>query len=152
MHTSITRLVRATAATVLLTLVASLAFAHVTKEVGDGAYTVVLGYIGAPLYAGEIEQVDSSISDAEGNPVDGLAESLRAEILGPDGASVVVTVRAVRNSPGKYVADFRPTVEGNYDVRLSGFIGVYEFDEVFSGVDMLHADPVVNDPAWISVP
>lgn len=152
MHTSITRLVRATAATVLLTLVASLAFAHVTKEVGDGAYTVVLGYIGAPLYAGEIEQVDISISDAEGNPVDGLAESLRAEILGPDGASVVVTVRAVRNSPGKYVADFRPTVEGNYDVRLSGFIGEYEFDEVFSGVDMLHADPVVNDPASISVP
>jgi len=143
---------RVTLAAALLTLAASTAFAHVTKEVGDGAYTVVLGYIGAPLYVGEIEQVDISITDAEGNGVDGLAESLTAEILGPDGATVVVTVRAVRNSPGKYIADFRPTVEGNYDVRLSGFIGEYEFDEVFSGVDMLHADPVVSDPARISVP
>lgn len=151
MHRIVT-LVRITVAAAMLTLAASSAFAHVTKEVGDGAYTVVVGYIGAPLYAGEIEQVDITITDAAGEPVDGLAESLTAEVLGPDGASVVVTVRAVRNSPGKYVADFRPTVEGNYDVRLSGFIGEYEFDEVFSGVDMLHADPVVNDPATISVP
>lgn len=151
MHRIVT-LVRITVAAAMLTLAASSAFAHVTKEVGDGAYTVVVGYIGAPLYAGEIEQVDISITDAAGEPVDGLAESLTAEVLGPDGTSVVVTVRAVRNSPGKYVADFRPTVEGNYDVRLSGFIGEYEFDEVFSGVDMLHADPVVNDPATISVP
>lgn len=151
MHRIVT-LVRITVAAAMLTLAASSAFAHVTKEVGDGAYTVVVGYIGAPLYAGEIEQVDITITDAAGEPVDGLAESLTAEVLGPDGTSVVVTVRAVRNSPGKYVADFRPTVEGNYDVRLSGFIGEYEFDEVFSGVDMLHADPVVNDPATISVP
>lgn len=136
----------------VLALLGSTALAHVTKSVGDGAYTVVLGYVGAPLYAGQVEQVDISVTDASGNPVDGLAESLRAEIVGPGGATVVVTVRAVRNSPGKYVADFIPTVVGNYDVRLSGFIGEYEFDELFPGVDMVHADPVVGDPAAISVP
>lgn len=152
MFNSATNLVRAATAAALLALLTSTAFAHVTKEAGDGAFTVVLGYLGAPLYAGQVEQVDITISDAEGNPVDGLAESLQAEILGPEGASVVVTVRAVSNSPGKYIADFIPTAVGNYDVRLSGFIGEYEFDEVFSGVDMLHADPVVNDPASISVP
>lgn len=148
----IKNLTRGAVAALLLALVAGTAFAHVTKEAGDGAYTVVLGYLNAPLYAGQVEQVDITISDAEGNPVDGLAESLEAEILGPDGASVTVAVRAVRNSPGKYIADFLPTVAGNYDVRLSGFVGEYEFDEVFSGVDMLHAEPVVNDPASISVP
>ena len=136
----------------LLILLTSFATAHVTKEVGDGAYTIVTGYLNAPLYAGQIEQVDISITDADGNPVDGLAESITAQIVGPDGATVTLTVRAVRGSPGQYVADFIPTVVGNYDVRLSGFIAEHEFDELFSGVDMVHADPVVNDPATISVP
>lgn len=136
----------------VLGLVTTVSFAHVTKEVGGGAYTIVLGYVGAPLYAGQVEQVDITISDAAGNPVEGLADSLRAEIIGPGGASVVVSVRAVRGTPGSYVADFIPTVAGNYDVRLSGFIGEHQFDEVFPGVDMVHADPVVNDPAAISVP
>ena|SRR5690606_25049059 len=136
----------------LLIVLASFATAHVTKEVGDGAYTIVAGYLNAPLYAGQVEQVDISITDTAGNPVDGLAEAFTAHIVGPGGATVALTVRAVRNSPGKYVADFIPTVVGNYDVRLTGFIGEHEFDELFSGVDMLHADPVVNDPAAISVP
>jgi hypothetical protein len=136
----------------LLILFASSAFAHVTKVVGDGAYTIVVGYLDSPLYAGQIEHADISITDAAGAPVDGLAESLRVEIVGPGGATVVVSIRAVRNGPGKYVAGFIPTVVGNYDVRLSGFIGEHEFDELFEGVEMVHADPVVNDPATISVP
>ena len=135
-----------------LLLLVPVAFAHVTKVVGDGAYTIVLGYLDSPLYAGQIEHVDISITDAAGAPVEGLAESLRAEIVGPGGASVVVSVRAVRNSPGKYIANFIPTAVGNYDVRLSGFVGEHEFDELFEGVEMVHADPVVNDPATISVP
>src|SRR5690606_21951229 len=124
----------------------------VSKEVGDGAYTVVAGYIDAPLYAGQLEQVDISVTDAAGTGVDGLAEALIVEIIGPDGASVTIAVRAVRDGPGKYVADFIPTVVGNYDVRISGFIGEHEFEGLFSGVEMVHADPVVADPATISVP
>ncbi|MBX3143369.1 MAG: hypothetical protein KF813_06420 [Trueperaceae bacterium] len=137
----------------LLCLTSTSALAHVTKGVGQvAAYTVVAGFVGAPLYAGQVEQVELTITDAAGNPVEGLAASLTLEILAPGGTTLVVPVRGVRGSPGRYVADFIPTVAGNYDVRLSGFIGEFEFDEVFSGVDMVHADPVVNDPASISVP
>ena len=152
MNKTLKNLCRGALATALLALLASPVLAHVTKVVGDGAYSVVLGYLDAPLYVGEVETAEINISDADGNPVEGLAESLVAEILGPDGATLTLTVRSVHGTPGIYLADFVPTVVGNYDVRLRGFIGKYEFDEVFSGVEMVHADPVVGDPATISVP
>ncbi len=138
----------------LCLLLASLApaLAHVTKDAGDGAYSITLGFVAAPLYAGQVEQVEISVTDAAGEPVDGLAASLRAVILGPGGAELELPLRAVRNQPGQYLVDFIPTVAGVYDVRIYGFVGEFEFDEVFSGVDMVHADPVVNDPASISLP
>ncbi|MBX3144132.1 MAG: hypothetical protein KF813_10280 [Trueperaceae bacterium] len=141
-----------TTAALIALLIASTALAHVTKEVGDGAYSVTLGFVAAPLYAGQVEQVEVSVTNHAGEGVDGLAASLRAVILAPGGAELELPLRAVRNQPGQYLVDFIPTVAGVYDVRIYGFVGEYEFDEVFSGVDMVHADPVVNDPASISVP
>ncbi|MBX3144585.1 MAG: hypothetical protein KF813_12550, partial [Trueperaceae bacterium] len=99
---SATKSVRYALVAALLLLVSAGAFAHVTKGVGQvPAYTVVAGFVGAPLYAGQVEQVELTITDAAGNPVDGLAESLTLEILAPGGATLVVPVRAVRNSPGR---------------------------------------------------
>ncbi len=139
-------------AAVLLFSLATAALAHVTKTAGDGDYELVVGFVGAPLYVGEIEQVELIARDAAGEPVVGLESSLKAEILGPDGAVLEVTLRTVHGTPGLYLADFRPTQVGNYDVRLHGFVGEFEFDEVYSGVDVAHSDPVVSDPASISLP
>lgn len=139
-------------ATLLAVACLSFALAHVTKPVGDGAYQVTLGFVAAPLYAGQVEQVEISVKDADGAGVEGLEASLRAVIMGPGGAALELPLRAVRNQPGQYLVDFIPTAVGVYDVRIYGFVGEFEFDEVYSGVDMVHADPVVNDPASISVP
>lgn len=139
-------------ASLLLALLGTAAFAHVTKTAGDGAYRLTVGFVGAPLYVGEIEQVELTAVDAVGEPLVGLEASLRAEIHGPGGTVLEVALRTVHGTPGSYLADFRPTQVGNYDVRLVGFVGASEFDEVFSGVDMAHSDPVVADPAAISIP
>lgn len=135
-----------------LLLALASASAHVTKVVGDGAYTLVAGYLAAPLYAGQVETVEVRVTDADGEPVENLAAALLIEVLGPGGSSVALTTRAQRGAPGVYLADFIPTVSGNYDVRVTGFIGEVEFSEVFEGVEMVHADPVVADPAAIQVP
>ncbi len=139
-------------AALLLFSLSAAALAHVTKTAGDGDYELVVGFVGAPLYVGEIEQVELIARDAGGEPVVGLESSLKAEILGPDGAVLEVTLRTVHGTPGLYLADFRPTQVGNYDVRIHGFVGEFEFDEVYSGVDVAHSDPVVGDPEKISVP
>ncbi len=135
-----------------LLLLLATASAHVTKVVGDGAYTLVAGYLAAPLYAGQIETVEIRVTDAAGEPVENLADALLIEVLGPGGSSVALSTRAQRGAPGVYLADFIPTVSGNYDVRVTGFIGDVAFSEVFDGVEMVHADPVVADPAAIQVP
>ncbi len=140
------------ACVVLVAAFAAVAFAHVTKTAGDGDYELTIGFVGAPLYVGEIEQVELSAKDAAGEPVVGLESSLVVEVLGPDGAVLELTLRTVHGTPGLYLADFRPTAVGNYDVRLHGFVGEFEFDEVYSGVDVAHSDPVVSDPASISLP
>lgn len=128
------------------------AFAHQTVVVGDGAYSLVAGYLNAPLYAGQIETVEIRVSDAAGEPVENLAGSLLIEVIGPDGNALALSTRAQRGAPGVYLADFLPTVSGNYHVRVTGFIGEVEFVADFDGVEMVHADPVVADPATISLP
>lgn len=139
-------------AALLILALASVGLAHVTKTAGEGDYELTVGFVGAPLYVGEIEQVELIATDADGEPVVGLESSLVAEIHGPDGAVLQVNLRTVHGTPGLYLADFRPTAVGNYDVRLVGFVGAFEFDETYSGVDVAHADPVVTDPADISLP
>ncbi|HZX00570.1 MAG TPA: hypothetical protein VFF10_10945 [Trueperaceae bacterium] len=139
-------------AVLLLFSLGAAALAHVTKTAGDGDYELVVGFIGAPLYVDEIEQVELIARDSSGEAVVGLESSLRAQILGPDGAVLEVTLRTVHGTPGLYLADFRPTQVGNYDVRLYGFVGEFEFDEVYSGVAISHSDPVVSDPETISIP
>lgn len=136
----------------LAVLTAAAAYAHVTKTAGDEAYSLTAGFVASPLYVGHIEQVELSVQNAAGEPVEGLEASLRVVILGPGGAMLELPLRTVHGQPGRYLADFVPTVVGVYDVRIYGFVGEFEFDEVFSGVEMVHSDPVVNDPAAISVP
>ncbi len=51
-------------------------------------------------------------------------------ILGDD--SIVMPLRAVFNTPGRYTADFFPTVSGQYTFRFFGTIGALAVDESFT--------------------
>lgn len=124
--------------------------AHQTIEVGDGAYRVVVGLLNAPLYAGEIEGIDLAVFDANDQPVENLESSLQATVISPTGGELSLTLRPQSDKPGYYTGDFIPSVAGNYEVRVVGFIGEVSFDEHFDHV--AHADPAVIDPATIRVP
>ena|SRR5690606_6399757 len=126
------------------------AHAHQTISVGDGAYSVVVGLLNAPLYAGQIEGIDLAVFDANDQPVENLAGSLQATVISPSGAELALTLRPQSDKPGYYTGDFIPSVPGNYQVRVAGFIGEVSFDELFDTPS--HADPAVVDPATITVP
>lgn len=135
-----------------LALAGGTTFAHQSIVVGD-AYRVTVGFVVNPAYAGHLNHLDLIIRTAGDAPefVEGLAGSLGAELITPDGSErLTLTIRAVRNRAGYYTADFIPTISGNYAFRVFGFIDDVEFDEVFDTYS--HSDPFVLDPATISLP
>ena len=120
--------------------------------VGD-ADRVTVGFVNDPAYAGHLNHLDLIIRTSGDAPefVEGLAGSLGAELITPDGSErLTLQIRAVRNHPGYYTADFVPTIPGDYTFRVFGFIDDVEFDEVFDAYS--HSSPFVLDPATISLP
>ncbi len=125
------------------------ASAHQSREVDDG-YRVIVGLMVNPAYSGQLNGIDLIVRDADGEPVENLAASLTAVVIGPDGTELTLTLRAQADRPGYYTGDFIPTEAGNYQFRVSGFIGAVEFSEVFD--EPAHSDPHVLDAATIQVP
>lgn len=139
---------------ILLAVVASLllpasALAHQSIEVGGGAFRVIVGLTINPAYSGQMNAIDLLVRDAAGEPVANLEQSLTAVVVGPDGSEVTLTLRSGA-SEGAYTGNFIPTVSGDYQFRVSGFIGAVEFDEVFDSP--AHSQPIVLDAAEISLP
>lgn len=130
-------------------LLAGSALAHQSKEVGDGAYRVIVGLTVNPAYTGQLNGIDLIIRDAEGEPVANLEQSLTAVLIAPDGSELMLTIRAGA-SEGTYTGNFIPTVVGDYQFRVSGFIGAVEFNELFD--QPAHSHPTVLDAADISLP
>lgn len=132
-----------------LLLLSGSAFAHQSIEVGDGAYRVIVGLTVNPAYSGQMNGIDLIVRDADGEPVANLEQSLTAIVIGPDGSEVTLTVRAGATE-GTYTGNFIPTSSGDYQFRVSGFIGAVEFDELFD--NPAHSHPTVLDAAEISLP
>lgn len=133
----------------LVLLLAGVALAHQSKEVADGAYRVIAGYTVNPAYTGQMNGLDLMVRDADGNLVANLEQAMTAVLIAPDGSELELTLR-VGAEPGRYTANFIPTVPGNYMFRISGFIGEAEFTELFDHV--AHSEPPVMDAATISLP
>ena len=133
-----------------LALAGSFALAHQSKEVGDGAYRVIVGYLVNPAYSGQINGIDLAIRNADNEPMLGLERSILAWVIAPDGTELQLTLRANAAKEGWYTGNFIPTVSGNYTFRVSGFIGEIEFEEHFD--EPAHSDPAVLDGASIRVP
>lgn len=137
-------------ALIAVLLVGSVAVAHQSIEVADGAYRVVVGYLVNPAYTGQMNGIDLAIRNADNEPQMGLERSILAWVIAPDGTEVQLTLRANSAKEGWYTGNFIPTVAGNYTFRVTGFIGEIEFSEHFD--EPAHSDPAVMDAGTISLP
>jgi hypothetical protein len=133
-----------------MALAGGFALAHQSKEVGDGAYRVIVGYLVNPAYTGQMNGIDLAIRDANGEPMLGLERSILAWVIAPDGTELQLTLRANAAKEGWYTGNFIPTVAGNYTFRVTGFVGEVEFDEHFD--EPAHSDPAVMDAGTITLP
>jgi len=123
---------------VLVSLVFSggVANAHEHREVGE--YILTVGFSSEPALVNEPNGVSLEVISGDeetGTPVEGLAETLNAEITYA-GETKQVELAAVFNAPGAYEANLIPTQEGAYTFRFFGTIEGVEIDESFtSGPD-----------------
>lgn len=115
----------------LLSLFPGSVLAHGGREVGEYHFTV--GFFVEPAYEGQPNGVDLRVVDHDEEPVEGLAEALQVEVRMVDRPeTVTLPLRAVFNQPGRYTADFVPTVPGAYSFHFTGTIGDQAVDETFT--------------------
>lgn len=111
---------------------ASSVLAHEHRHV-DG-YELTFGWRVEPAYAGVYNGPELFVEDEEGNPVEGLEETLKLEVSF-GGVSKELSLYGVWQDPGHYTADLLPTLPGDYSFRVFGSIGETEIDEVFTSAD-----------------
>jgi hypothetical protein len=132
-------------------LAPSATLAHEHREVGPFEFTV--GFMHEPAFEHEqngiwlrVERHDS------GEPVEGLAGSLRAEVI--KGAQQrELELRPAWNEPGVYTAVFYPTEPGDYTFRFTGEIEGQAVDESFTsspgGFDSVREVSALQFPASV---
>jgi hypothetical protein len=122
-------LVVVTLAAALLPLVGS---AHEQRDVGDGRYSMTVGFINEPAYVGLENGLYLKVVNLTGDrsPVEGLAGTLAAEVTFGD-RTAPLSLAAVPDDPGVYQAWFIPTAAGDYTFRVAGQIEDQAIDETF---------------------
>ena len=130
-----TRLTSIAAAIVMvvasLGIFASPGAAHERRTVGP--YTFVVGWMVEPAIAGQTNGLDVTVTEtAGGKPVEGLATTLKAEVvIGGGAARRTLDLAEDRDQPGHYTSAFVPTRIGEYTFHLSGTAGTTKIDEKF---------------------
>jgi hypothetical protein len=141
--------------------------AHETRDVADGKYQMVVGFMNEPVYAGDKSGLEfwvydlgsaatptagaeASDDEAAGPPVEGLEETLQAEVIYED-QTMELPLTAKWDEPGGYYSVFFPTAsEGDYSFRIYGTIDGTDIDETFtSGPETFGP---VEDPAPLRFP
>jgi hypothetical protein len=134
--------------------------AHETRVVGDGKYQIVVGFKNEPVFAGDKSGLEFWVTEApeatpaadaesEGTPVEGLDETLQAEVIFED-QTMELPLSAMWDEPGGYGSDFFPSEPGTYSFRIYGAIGDTEIDETFTSGPETFGD--VQDPAPLQFP
>lgn len=123
-------------ALITLALGAAVASAHESREVGD--YELTVGFWTEPAIVNEPNGLSLDVQlgqGDEGTPVEGLAETIQAEVtFGSE--TKPLELRAAFGQPGRYRSDLIPTEAGTYMFRVFGSIEGMEIDETFtSGPD-----------------
>lgn len=129
----------------LITLIAALlpfaAAAHERRDVGDGQYQMVVGFLDEPAFAGLKNGLDLRVTnltavatpegeDAGGVPVEGLAGTLQAEVIRGD-QTMALPITPRFGEPGAYRSVFFPMEEGDYTFHIFGEIEGVAIDETF---------------------
>jgi hypothetical protein len=121
--------------------------AHEEREIGDGRFNVVVGFIDEPAFVGEKNGLSLEVTDLTapvtpdvgeaggeepgGAPVLGLADTLRAEVIYGEETMELELVPAF-GELGRYLGYFFPTAEGDYTYRVFGDIQGVAVDERFT--------------------
>ena len=153
-------------ATVLLTA-PLIARAHEVRQLADGKYQIVVGFIDEPVFAGDKSGLEFFVSDlsapatpvagagsdedeeSEGAPVDGLEETLKAEVIFGD-QTMELPLNARFGTPGAYESVFFPMKPGDYTFRIYGKLGDTDIDESFTSSP--EGFGAVEDPAPLQFP
>lgn len=119
-------------ATLVLFLNVTTARAHEHRDVGD--YTLVVGFSEEPALVDEPNSLSLTVHQGgeDGTPVEGLADTLQAEIIYGD-ETMPLDLEPSFGQPGAYTADVIPTETGTYSFRIFGSIEGTEVDETFTG-------------------
>jgi hypothetical protein len=146
----------------LLLLISPLAAeAHESRAIADGKYQIVVGFIGEPVFAGDKSGLEFFVSDlsqatsvageqaAEGVPVEGLEETLNAEVIFGD-QTMELPLTARFNTPGAYQSVFFPMKPGDYTFRIYGTLDGTDVDESFTSSPEGFGS--VQDPAPLRFP
>ena len=109
----------------------NVALGHERRSVGP--YTFVVGWINEPAYANAANGLSLDVTEtSSAKPVDGLATTLKAEVIVGGGAKTLsldlVTDEA---TPGHYEGSFIPTKTGDYIFHIFGDAGSTKVDERF---------------------
>jgi hypothetical protein len=136
--------------------------AHETRTIADSQYQIVIGFMNEPVFAGDKSGLEFWVTEApvatpaagdeeaEGAPVEGLEETLQAEVIYED-QTMELPLSAIWDDPGGYYSVFFPTAsEGDYTFRIFGAIDGTDIDETFtSGPETFGP---VEDPAPLRFP
>lgn len=123
-------------AALLLLLAPSTASAHERRDVGDGQYRMVVGFLDEPAFAGEKNGLDlrvAKLGATSGTPGAGAAEDegTPVEVIYGD-QTMDLELDPVFNQPGAYRAIFFPAAEGDYSFHIVGDIEGVAIDETFT--------------------
>lgn len=138
------------------------ASAHEHRAVGN--YEFVVGWLDEPALAYEPNGLDLRVTlfpngvpaeeeegaegaeEEQGQPVEGLEETLQAEIIAGGGAETrQLTLEPAFRDPGHYEGRIIPTVPGDYTFRITGNINGQKINEEFSSGPETFS--VIEDPA-----
>jgi hypothetical protein len=151
------------------------ASAHEHRAVGN--YELTIGFLNEPALLNEpnglslevmffpdgvpTEEEEGTHAEEEGEPVEGLEETLQAEVIVGGGANTKqLQLEAAFGEPGAYEGMFIPTLAGDYTFHIFGEIDGTPVDESFDsgpetfssveGLEDLQFPNTVADPATLS--
>jgi hypothetical protein len=127
------------------------ASAHEQRDVDNGKYHFVVGWLNEPAYTGLLNSVDLTVTQptgapatpaaanasdaASGTPVTGLEDTLKVDIIYND-KTMNLPLSPAWRQPGHYVGYVIPTQAGDYSFHIYGTINGDKIDETFtSGPD-----------------
>jgi hypothetical protein len=126
----------------LFVLAPALASAHEHRDVADGKYTLVVGFLDEPAFTSVKNGLDLRVTaasagtpaegeEAVGTPVEGLEATLKAEVIYSD-QKRDLPLEPAFGAPGAYESWFFPMAAGDYSFHIYGEIEGTPIDETFT--------------------